>query len=319
MAGEAGAGKAGLDGGVFSECGDERQGKELKGDGAGDGVAGEREKGQGSGGGAWLGGAGEAAEGDGFAGLDGDASEEESSAAAGECGGDEVEFADRDSASNEEQVNACGRIEGGADGGFEGIRGILRDGHGYGHGSGGGDHGGEHGGVGVADLAGAGGEVVGDEFVAAGEDGDAGAGVHGEFAVTALGGDGDLGRGKANAGGYQGVADATFCAAGDEVVSGCDGARWNLAHEAFALFDVLQHDDAVCAIGEGCAGHDFEDFAGSEGAFGELASAEEAGEEEPAAGVCLCGAAGEAVAGGARKGGLITVGKDGGGEDAAAG
>ncbi len=316
---EAGAGKTGLDGGVLSECSEQGQGKELKGDGAGDGVAGEREEWERAGGGAGLGGAGEAAEGDGFAGLDGDATEEEASAAAGERGGDEVEFSDGDSAGDEEQIDTGGGFKGGADGGVEGVGGVVHDGHGDWHGSGGGDHGGEHGGVGVTDLAGAGHLVVGDEFVAAGEDGDAGSGVDGEFAVTALGGDGDLGWCEANAGGHEGVADAALCAAGDEVVAGGDGATDKLADKAVAVLNVLQHEDAVCAFGQGCAGHDFEDFPGCEGAVGELAGANEPGLEEPAVGVGLSSAAGEAVAGGAGESGLVAVGGDGGGEDAAAG
>lgn len=85
---ELGEGEARLGAHVSAKRGEDGRGEEVEGDGAGDGVAGERENCQ------WgLARTGNFGEDDGFAGLDGDSAEEEAGAGAGEGIIDEVETA----------------------------------------------------------------------------------------------------------------------------------------------------------------------------------------------------------------------------------
>ena len=113
-------------------------------------------------------------------------------AEAGEGGFDEVEFASGDAAGDEKHVGFQSLRESGVEG-FGGVGGGGED---DGFGAGVGDECGEHGGVGIADFAGAGRGVDRNEFVAGGEDGDAGTDVDVEVRVSAGGGEGDLGGGE---------------------------------------------------------------------------------------------------------------------------
>ena len=196
-------------------------------------------------------------------------------------------------------LRACAR------GGVEGFSGVGGGGEDDWFGACAGDECGEHGGVGVADFAGAGSGVDGDEFVACGEDGYAGTDVDVEMRVSAGGGEGDLGGTELSACGELFVAAAGLRAFGDDVVAGVDfvrGARGGLLRRSFY---VLEHNDAVGAGGDGCAGHDFPGGAGRQRAGGRFACVRGSCDGECRVRGGLCGAAGVTVAGGTRERGLI--------------
>ena len=239
----------------------------------------------------------------------------EGGAEAGEGGFNEIEFACGDSAGDEEHVGLHRLCECGVEG-FGGVGGGGEDDR---LGAGAGYECGEHGGVGVANFAGSGFGADGNEFVAGGEDGYAGTDVDVEVRVSAGCSEGDLGGGESDPRGELFITTAGLCAFGDDVFAGLDFALGGEADCVVRSFYVFEHDDAIGAGGDGGAGHDFPRFAWGKRAGWCLSGMRGSGDGE-----CMCaeassGAAGVAIAGGAREGGLIVVGSDGGGEDAAGG
>lgn len=251
-------------------------------------------------------------ENEGFAGLDLYAGEVELCAEAGEGGFDEVVLARGDSAGDEEHVGLNGFSQRGVES-FGGVGGGGKD---EGIATGTGDERGEHGSVGVADFAGAGGDIDGNEFVAGGEDGDARPCKDFEPGVAAGGGEGDLRGAELDTGRKEFVAAAGLRASGDDVIAGIDGSRCIQRDRAAGFFDVLEHDDAVGAFGDGRAGHDLP--CGGRGQRGGRGFAGVGGSGNGEDDVCggFGGAACVAVASGAREGWLIVVGEKRSGEDA---
>ena len=181
-------------------------------------------------------------------------------------------------------------------------------------------------------LPGAGSGVDGNEFVAGGEDSDAGTDVDVEVRISAGSGEGIWAGSSRVPAGELFVTAAGLRAFGYYVVAGVDGTAGTEADTASPAtktcrwgsrcvsgsFNVLEHDDAIGAGGDGSTGHDFPCFALGSGPAGALPAC-----VEPATGSAVRGgfrcAAGVAIAGGAREKGLIIVGGDRGGEDATGG
>ena len=106
---------------------------------------------------------------EGFAGLDFYPSEVEMRAEAGDRGFDEIVFSGRDAAGDEKHIGLCSLSQCGV----EGVGSVGGGGQDEWFATGLCNEGSKHRGIGVADFAGAGCGVDGNEFVAGGEDGDA--------------------------------------------------------------------------------------------------------------------------------------------------
>ena len=136
------------------------------------------------------------------------------------------------------------------------------------------------------------------------------------MSVSAGGGQGDLGGGEPDAGGELFITAAGLRAPAYKVVARIDGAGRIESNGIVGFFDVLEHDDAIGSGGYGGAGHDFPGFAFGQRSGGRLAGVCRSGDGERLVRGSFSGAAGVAIAGGAREGRLIVVSGDGGGEDA---
>ncbi len=255
------------------------------------------------------------AEDEGLAGLNADAREVKTCAEAGEDRFDEIEFSGGYATGDEEHVS----LECEAEGGFDVCGVVFRGGEDEGVASGVGDEGGEHGCVGVADLAGPGGGVNGDELVAGGDDRDARTEEDVEMRVAAGGGGCNLRGAEAGSGGDELVAAQGFGAGRDDVLTAVELAAVGEADLPAFVLNVLQHGDGVGAFGDSGASHDLPGRVGGKRAGGWVAGANRAGNEEPLEGAGLSGAKGETVPGGAGEGGHVAIGVDGLSEDAAVG
>ena len=264
--------------GFAGEGAEKGRGEEQEGDHGGDGVAGEAEEGER--GGIWCA-RWELAEDGGLAGLDADAGEVEGGAALGEGLLDEIVFAGGDAAGEQQQVAGLLRS---VEKRPEVVEVVAGDAEADGFAAGECDQRGEAVAVGVADLVGLRGGVDLDQFVAGGEDGDAGPAKTSTCAAPT-------------------AASAAMCAAVRRVPAAMSGSPRRASLPAGTMWlpgrslrsgwrrilpsgdlDVFEHDDGVGAFGDGCAGHDFERGAGGErrGRRG-FASAENAGYGKPVA------------------------------------
>jgi hypothetical protein len=307
-------GKSGSGGGFASQRGQDRGGEEVEGDGAGDGVAGEREE--------WnrrlpcpgIQGSGQLSESQRFAGLNGQAAKEEGGARVDKRPVDEVESPGGDAARDEEHCDVQRGVYNRLNGRIKQFLPVLNGGEKDGFCAGGRDHRGQHGAVGVADLVGARGVLNGNQFIAGGQDRHAGPGMDGDLRVAALGGEGDVGRGEADPGGNERIAGVSLSAARDDVVSRLQGTRRLQANGlanlggSLTILGVFDHEHGIGTLGDGGAGHDLPYFSGRELAGYRLPGANLAGKCEEL--VRLGGADGESVAGGAWEGGLVAIGVD---------
>ena len=214
--GDARLGKAWAEIGFAGERTEQGRGEEQESDHGRDGVAGQAEEGE-------RGGivAREFAEDGGLAGLDADAGEMEGGVALGECLLDEIVFAGGDAAGEQQQIAGflCAVEEG-----VEIVEGVAGDAEAHGFAKGEGDLGGEAIAVGVANLVGLGGGVDLDEFVASGEDGDAGLREDLDLSGADGGERGDVCGGETRAGGDEGIAGVRLAADGNDVGAGTDFA-----------------------------------------------------------------------------------------------
>jgi len=155
-----------------------------------------------------------------FSGLNLDAGEMELSAEPGERWFDEVAIAGGDPTRDEKDVSLGGLFEGRV----ERFRGVGCGGEHDGFSAVFCDESGEHRSIGVADFAGTGCRVDGNELVASGEDGDARAREDFDRGITAGSGEGDLRGADRNAGFEDLIAAAGLRSSGDDVLSRCDGS-----------------------------------------------------------------------------------------------
>jgi len=148
-------------------------------------------------------------------------------------------------------------------------------------------------GVAVADLEVAGFGFGGNNFVAGGEDSDAGSAKNLELDFADLRCRGDFGKADSRGAGDQHLAFSRFPAAGDDVLTRLD----RLGEDDCVAFGrgVFDHHDGVCTFRDGGAGHDL--YAGSrcDGNFGSVAGFEFTDAAEFCAGRDFSGANGETV------------------------
>ena len=276
-------------------------GDDGEGDHGGGGVAGEAEEEFALG----------LAEDEGLAGLHFNSGEKELGAEFGEDDFDEVVLAGRDAAGEEEQVK--GETFGDEAAGVFEV--VLGDGEDGGEAAGLADLGGDGIRVRIADLFEGRGGVDGDDFVACGEDGDAGLAIDVDLSLANGGEYGDVVEAEAGAAGEDDAAGVGVAAGGGPVFAGAGLAGGG--HLAVRKRRVFDHDYSVGAEGHGGTSHDFdalagEDFAGEAGSGADFPDdLERAGEVGTADAVAIADAAGG--------GGIVAVGGDVGGEDAASG
>src|SRR5581483_2147277 len=85
--------------------------------------------------------------------------------------------------------------------------------------------------------------------------------------------------------GHYRIAEMSFGAGGDDVATGAHAAALAEADAILRNFDVLEHDDSVCAFRDGRAGHDLERVAGLERCGGSSFSGAEGSDDgDPVAG-----------------------------------
>ncbi len=177
------------------------------------------------------------------------------------------------------------------------------------------DLGGDGVGVGVADLFEGGGGFDGDDFVAGGEDGDAGLAVDVDLSAADGSEKGDVVETEAGAAVEDDVAGFGVAAGGGPVFAAAGLAGGG--HEAVGERGVFDHDDGIGTGGHGGTGHDFDALAGADLAGEACAGADFADDLEGAGEVGS--ADGVAIADAAGGGGIVAVGGEVGGEDAVGG
>ncbi len=198
------------------------------------------------------------AEDEGLAGLHFDAGEEELGAEFGEDDFDEVVLAGGDAAGEEEEVE--GEAFGDEAAGIFEI--VFGDGEDGGEAAGLADLGGDGVRVGVADLFEGGGGVDGDDFVAGGEDGDAGLAMDVDLGLADGGEEGDMVEAEAGAALEDDAAGLGVTAGGGPVFAGAGLAGGG--HLAVGEGRVFDHDDSVGTEGHGGTGHDLDALAGAD-------------------------------------------------------
>ncbi len=142
---------------------------------------------------------------------------------------------------------------------------------------------GEHEFVGVADLGGAGSLVVGDEFVAGGEDGDGGGASDWGGSDAEFGQGGDVLGVESGAGGDEGLSCAFVVALEDDVEIFAD---WEVREGdeigGLVVIRLFDRDDEVCAGRDDGSGHDAGGFVGRCERGAEVAGCDALGDAEGA-------------------------------------
>ena len=236
----------------------ERRGKERKRDGRGDGIAGKAEEPL-HGAGLLvcsLAGAGPLTKDGWLAGLDAHAGEVKAGAGAGESRLDEIEFARRNAAGDEEQIGLGGLSERRV----QGFGCVTRYGQNPRLATGRGHHRGQHGSVRIANLSGTWPRPDGHKLVSGSENGHTRANEDLELCAAAGGHERYLRRAYRGSRGQQFGTLARLRAAGHDVFTLLYGARRQQPDGSrcgpAAGLDVLQHHHGIGAGRDGRAGHD---------------------------------------------------------------
>jgi len=274
----------------------------VKADEGGHGVARKGEEGR------WAG-----PEGEGLAGTLGDAVKEGDAEEVLEHGADVIAFAFGDAAAGEDEV---GGLERGLEGGGELIGAVGEVLGGDFAGAPGVEGGAEGGIVGAANLVGGRNLFGRNEFVAGGEDGDAGLADDGEGGGPDGGGDGG------DAGGDHGAGGDKFGTLREVAAEGVDvgaGGGWGFGENGVTAvaFDLFVRDDGVAIIGEAGPGHDLPTGVIGEWFGGGVAGGVEAMDSDPGIGDGgVRGTEADAIHHDTIVGREGAVGGEGGGEDA---